>query len=69
MSDVRIAQTTVDSKQSQIESDDMLIVNGLNVRSQNKTILEDVSFRVKKGTSLAIVGPNGGGKTTVLEHC
>ena len=66
MSDVRIAQTTVDSKQSQIESDDILIVNGLNVRSQNKTILEDVSFRVKKGTSLAIVGPNGGGKTTVF---
>ena len=66
MSDVRIAQTTIDSKQSQIESDDMLIVNSLNVRSQNKTILEDVSFRVKKGTSLAIVGPNGGGKTTVF---
>ena len=66
MSDVRIAQTSVDSKQSQIESDDMLIVNGLNVRSQNKTILEDVSFKVKKGTSLAIVGPNGGGKTTVF---
>ena len=65
MSDVRIAQTTIDSKQSQIDSNDMLIVKGLNVRSQNKTILEDVSFRVKKGTSLAIVGPNGGCKTCV----
>ena len=36
------------------------------VRSQNKTLLEDVSFKVKKGTSLAIVGPNGGGKTTLF---
>src|ERR1051326_868754 len=66
MSDVRIAQTTIDSKQSQIGSNDMLIVNGLNVRSQDKTILEEVSFKVKKGTSLAIVGPNGGGKTTLF---
>src|SRR5918912_1247473 len=66
MSDVHIAQTSVDSKQFQMESNDMLIVNGLNVRSQNKTILEDVSFKVKKGTSLAIVGPNGGGKTTLF---
>jgi zinc transport system ATP-binding protein len=66
MSDVRIAQTAIDSKQFHIESNDMLIVKGLNVRSQNKTILEDVSFRLKKGTSLAIVGPNGGGKTTVF---
>ena len=38
----------------------------LGVRSQNKTILEEVSFKVKKGTSLAIVGPNGGGKTTLF---
>ena len=57
MSDVRIAQ---------IEADDMLVVYGLGVRSPNKTLLEEVSFKVKKGTSLAIVGPNGGGKTTLF---
>ena len=65
MSDVRREQIS-DSKQSQIEASDMLVVSGLSVRSQNKTILEDVSFKAKRGTSLAIVGPNGGGKTTLF---
>src|SRR4029453_6452280 len=54
------------SNQSQAEASDMLVVSELGVRSQNKTILEEVSFKVKKGTSLAIVGPNGGGKTTLF---
>jgi len=44
----------------------MLDVVGLGVTLQNKKILEDITFKVKKGTSLAIVGPNGGGKTTVF---
>jgi len=57
---------TSDSKQSQIEANDMLIVSGLGVTAQNRTILEDISFKVKKGTSLAVVGPNGGGKTTLF---
>src|SRR5215472_9189075 len=65
MSDVRREQIS-DSKQSQIEADDMLVVSGLSVRSQNKKILEDVSFKAKRGTSLAIDGPNGGGKTTLF---
>ena len=57
---------TSDSKQSQIEANDMLVVSGLGVTAQNRTILEDISFKAKKGTSLAIVGPNGGGKTTLF---
>lgn len=56
---------TSDSKQSQIEANDMLVVSGLGVTAQNRTILEHISFKAKKGTSLAIVGPNGGGKTTL----
>jgi zinc transport system ATP-binding protein len=48
------------------EDTDMLVVSELGFVSQNKTILEDVGFKVKKGTSLAIVGPNGGGKTTLF---
>ena len=55
-----------DSNQSQAEASDILVVSELSVRSQNKTILEEVSFNVKKGTTLAIVGPNGGGKSTLF---
>jgi ATP-binding cassette subfamily B protein len=32
---------------------------------ENKEILSDVSFKVPKGNTLALVGPSGGGKTTV----
>jgi len=52
--------------QWKIRTNDMLDVVGLGVTLQNKKILEDITFKVKKGTSLAIVGPNGGGKTTVF---
>ena len=65
MSDVDRVETD-SSNQSQIESNNMLVVSGLSVTSQNKRILEDINFKVKKGTSLAVVGPNGGGKTTLF---
>lgn len=48
----------------EMEPDDMLVVENLGVRLQSKAVLEGVSFKVKRGTTLAIVGPNGGGKTT-----
>ena len=31
----------------------------------NKEVLDDVSFKVKKGKTIALVGPSGGGKTTI----
>ena len=65
MSDVHRTQAS-GANQSQAEPSDMLVVSELGVRSQNKAILEEISFKVKKGTSLAIVGPNGGGKTTLF---
>ncbi len=44
----------------------VLDVSNLHVKMQGKTILEDVSFNVRKATTLSIVGPNGGGKTTLF---
>ena len=33
----------------------------------NKTVLKDINLRVKKNDFLGIIGPNGGGKTTLLK--
>ncbi len=33
---------------------------------KGKNILEDISFRVKKGDILGIIGGNGAGKSTIL---
>jgi zinc transport system ATP-binding protein len=55
-----------DSILTEADAGDVLKVSNLGVSSQGKTILEDVSFSVKKGSTLAIVGPNGGGKTTLF---
>ncbi len=41
----------------------ILSISNLTVKLQNQTILENVTFKIKKGTTLAIVGPNGAGKT------
>ena len=33
--------------------------------NENKHVLENLSFKLKKGETLALVGPSGGGKTTI----
>jgi Fe-S cluster assembly ATP-binding protein len=38
----------------------------LTVRVEGKTILESVSFSLRKGQSHILFGPNGSGKTTLL---
>lgn len=45
----------------------MLIANQLSVALGGKPIIEDVSFSLKRGERLAIIGPNGSGKTTLLK--
>ena len=44
----------------------LLKVSNLSVKLQNQTILDNVSFKLKRGTALAIVGPNGAGKTMLF---
>ena len=41
-------------------------IEDISVRFDNKTILDHVSLCVDKGDFMAITGPNGGGKTTLL---
>lgn len=58
--------SAVEVHASDEEPDLILEVSNLTVRSRNRIILDKVTFQVERGTSLAIVGPNGGGKTTLL---
>ena len=41
-------------------------VSGLSVSYGGPVVLEDVSFRVEAGMRIGILGPNGGGKSTLL---
>ncbi len=44
----------------------ILKVTDLAVELPNQTVLENVSFKLKRGTTLAIIGPNGAGKTMLF---
>lgn len=45
----------------------LIEVSNLSYSVSNQTILNDVSFTLKKGEYLNIIGPNGSGKTTLVE--
>src|SRR4030067_1257303 len=45
----------------------ILEVTDLNVKLQDQTILEHVTFSVKNSTTLAILGPNGAGKSVLFK--
>lgn len=44
----------------------LIKLTDVNMRFDNRTILDDVNLTVNKGDFIAITGPNGGGKTTLL---
>jgi len=46
--------------------EDVLTAENLRMAFGEKTLFEDLSFRLFKGDSTALVGPNGVGKTTLL---
>lgn len=46
-----------------------LVVKNLNHHYGFTSILENINFELKKGQVLSIVGPSGGGKTTLMHLC
>jgi zinc transport system ATP-binding protein len=47
--------------------DHILEVDRLSVRFGSVEVLTELSFSVAKGSSLAVIGPNGGGKTVLFQ--
>ena len=46
----------------------MIQVEALKFNYGNDEILRQISFQVKKGSFVSIIGPNGSGKTTLLKN-
>lgn len=45
----------------------ILDVNNLSMRFDTKTVFQDISFKLEKGSTTALLGPNGTGKTTLIK--
>ena len=41
--------------------------NKVSFAYDNENVIEDISFTIKKGESIALVGPSGGGKSTIVD--
>ena len=46
----------------------MILIEKISKVFSSKTILDNISFKVKKGESLAIIGQSGVGKSVLLKH-
>ena len=42
-------------------------INDVTFAYNRETVLRDVSFNIRQGDFIAMIGPNGGGKTTLLK--
>ena len=56
----------IETNDNALSMENILTVDRINKKYGNKTVLEDMSFTVKKGEFLSLLGPSGCGKTTLL---
>lgn len=47
--------------------DESIEVKDLSFAYEEKEVLKNISFRISKGNTIALVGPSGGGKTTLMD--
>ena len=60
------AQNREDGRENNLEVSGEIEFRALNFSYEGKQVLHDVNLRVPAGSSLAIVGPTGSGKTTLV---
>ena len=44
-----------------------MIIDNLNAGYHEKTVVKGVNLEIKKGEIVSLIGPNGGGKSTLLK--
>src|SRR5699024_4400823 len=47
--------------------DSIIRLENVNFAYDSKTVLNDVNLEIKRGTFMGLVGPSGGGKTTIIK--
>lgn len=48
-------------------ADNVISLQNINFSYEDKVILKDVNLNIKRGSFMGLVGPNGGGKTTLIK--
>ncbi|MFI3256549.1 MAG: ATP-binding cassette domain-containing protein, partial [Psittacicella sp.] len=59
---------SVEINSNQIENGGMVVykINNLNLNFENNIILKDFTAKISQGEKIALIGPNGSGKTTFI---
>ncbi|MEM3341850.1 MAG: metal ABC transporter ATP-binding protein [Thermoplasmata archaeon] len=61
-----IKERCSDTKEETMKEETIIEAKNLNVTRGGTVVIKDAAFAVKRGDYVGIVGPNGGGKTTLI---